>query len=164
MSGVSRANTERPYWVAWSQIPQVGPVRLQRLWQHFGNMATAWQADLSTLMAVEGIGLATAMEIDQGRSQIDVTSAYRDYAEANPQFWTPSDADYPRLLLEIPDPPPLLHYRGQVNSAENQAQALGVAIVGTRQPTEYGRRWTYRIAQALARAGVTVISGLADGI
>ncbi|MEO0410104.1 MAG: DNA-processing protein DprA, partial [Cyanobacteria bacterium P01_A01_bin.135] len=47
---------------------------------------------------------------------------------------------------------------------ENQAQALGVAIVGTRQPTEYGRRWTYRIAQALARAGVTVISGLADGI
>lgn len=164
MIGPSSANTERPYWVAWSQISSVGPVRLQRLWRHFGSLETAWRAAAADLMAVEGIGLATAMDIDQGRSAIDPSDTYLSYVEANPDFWTPSDSDYPRLMLDSPDPPPVLHYRGKVDLNENHGKTLAVAIVGTRQPTEYGRRWTYRISQTLAHAGVTVISGLASGV
>ena len=164
MIGPSSANTERPYWVAWSQISSVGPVRLQRLWRHFGSLETAWRAAAADLMAVEGIGLATAMDIDQGRSAIDPSDTYLSYVEANPDFWTPSDSDYPRLMLDSPDPPPVLHYRGKVDLNENHGKTLAVAIVGTRQPTEYGRRWTYRISQTLAHAGVTVISGLSSGV
>jgi len=119
---------------------------------------------MSALLEVEGIGLATAMDIDAARSHLDPMTCYLAYAQKNPCFWTPPDPDYPRLLLEIPDPPPLLHYRGQSYQDENQGHTLAVAIVGTRHPTEYGRRWTYRISQALARAGVTIVSGLAEGI
>ncbi|MGB3615568.1 MAG: DNA-processing protein DprA [Elainellaceae cyanobacterium] len=164
MTESNHSTTDRPYWVAWSQLPGVGPIRIQRLWQHFGSLAAAWQADTAALLEVEGIGLAIAMAIETARSRFDPVACYVAYAQKNPHFWTPSDPDYPRLLLEIPDPPPLLHYRGRVEQAENQGQTLAVAIVGTRHPTEYGRRWTYRISQVLARVGATVVSGLAEGI
>lgn len=155
---------DRPYWVAWSKLPNIGPIRLQRLWKHFGTLATAWEADMGALLEVEGIGLRMAMEIAEQRLRFDPKACYAAYAEKNPLFWTPADPGYPRLLLEVPDPPPLLHYRGRVEPAENQGQVLAIAIVGTRHPTEYGRRWTHRISRALAQSGVTVVSGLADGI
>ena len=71
-----------------------------------------------------------------------------------------SDAAYPRALRVVPDAPPCLFIRG--NLEENDARA--VAIVGTRQVTEYGRGLAHRFALELARAGVTVVSGLARGI
>ncbi|MGK7885491.1 MAG: DNA-processing protein DprA, partial [Crocosphaera sp.] len=80
------------------------------------------------------------------------------------QFWTPSDDNYPRLLLEIPSPPPLLYYQGQVNLLENQGNAPIVGIVGTRHPTDHGRRWTRKIAIALVKHGFTIVSGMAAGI
>ncbi|MGF1537853.1 MAG: DNA-processing protein DprA [Elainellaceae cyanobacterium] len=158
------SNPDRPYWVAWSKLPHIGPIRLQRLWKRFGSLAAAWGADTSALLEIEGIGLGTAMDIGAQRSRLDPQTCYAAYAEQNPAFWTPADPDYPRLLLEIPDPPPLLHYRGRVSPAENQGHTLAIAIVGTRRPTEYGRRWTSRISRQLAQAGVTVVSGLAEGI
>jgi DNA processing protein len=86
------------------------------------------------------------------------------HSAKNPYFWTPADADYPRLLLEIPSPPPVLYYRGQVHPQENQGIKPLVGIVGTREPTEYGKRWTRKISTALARHGFTVVSGMAAGI
>ena len=71
-----------------------------------------------------------------------------------------SDAAYPRALRVIPDAPPCLFIRG--NLMEDDARA--VAIVGTRQVTEYGRGLAHRFALELARAGITVVSGLARGI
>ncbi|MGF1512324.1 MAG: DNA-processing protein DprA [Elainellaceae cyanobacterium] len=160
----SGQSPDRPYWVTWSKLPHIGPIRLQRLWKHFGSLEAAWRADSGALLEVEGVGLGTAMEIEAQRSRFDPQACYAAYAQQNLAFWTPADAGYPRLLLEIPDPPPMLHYRGRVEPAESQGQTLTVAIVGTRRPTEYGRRWTHRISRALAQAGVTIVSGLAEGV
>jgi DNA processing protein len=68
------------------------------------------------------------------------------------------------LLIEIATPPPLLYFRGEVELAENLGETPLVAIVGTRQPSEYGIRWTRQISTALAKNGFTVVSGLAEGI
>jgi DNA processing protein len=57
-----------------------------------------------------------------------------------------------------------LYYRGQVEPEENQGIKPMVAIVGTRYPTEHGRRWTHRISSAVAQNGFTVVSGMAAGI
>jgi DNA processing protein len=75
-----------------------------------------------------------------------------------------ADDPYPRMLLETGDPPPLLYYRGQVQITENQGNTPLVAIVGTRDPSEYAKRWTRKIAYALAQRGMTVVSGMAEGI
>lgn len=155
---------ERAYWLAWSQIAGVGPTLLMRIYRHFGSLAAAWDAGMADLEAVEGIGEMTARAIAAARSSLNPASLLAEHQRDNPNVWTPADADYPRLLTEIPDPPPLLYYRGQVALAENRGDVGLVAIVGTRNPSSYGKQWTYRLVEALVQAGFTIVSGLAEGI
>ena len=67
--------------------------------------------------------------------------------------------DYPSLLKEIYDPPPVLYCRGELQEAE-----LPIGIVGSRSPSEYGRNMAYRFAKELAEAGACIVSGLAYGV
>ncbi len=70
------------------------------------------------------------------------------------------DPHYPAPLREIPDPPPALYLRGSV-----EALALpAVAVVGARLSTVYGQNVARMLGEDLARAGCTVVSGLARGI
>ena len=155
---------ERAYWLAWSQINGIGPILLQRLHQHFNSLAEAWTAKPVDLMRVEGLGKQIIETILQERTQLNPQEFIEKHLIKNPCFWTPADPDYPRLLLEISTPPPVLYYRGLVDVKENQGITPTVAIVGTRSPSEYGRRWTRKISTALAKSGFTVVSGLAAGI
>ncbi len=155
---------ERAYWLAWSQINGIGPILLQRLHQHFPTLAEAWMAKPVDLMRVEGFGKQTIDTTLAERSKLNPEEFIEQHLIKNPCFWTPADQDYPSLLLEIPSPPPVLYYRGLVDLKENHGITPTVAIVGTRSPSEYGRRWTRKFSAALATNGFTVVSGLAAGI
>lgn len=155
---------ERTYWLAWSQINGIGPILLQRLQQHFNTLAEAWMAKPVDLMRVDGFGRQTIETTLQAREKINPEEFIEKHLIKNPYFWTPADSDYPRLLLEIHSPPPVLYYRGNVDVKENQGITPTVAIVGTRSPSEYGRKWTRKFSTALAKNGFTVVSGLAAGI
>lgn len=153
---------ERAYWLAWTQIKDVGPVLIKRLHEHFGSLAQAWQAEPSELLAVDGIGLMTAGQIERMRSRINPERLLEQHEAQYPQFWTPADADYPSLLWEIPDPPPILYYRGSLRP--NHDPRITVGIVGTRRPSSYGRRWTQRLSRHLSEQSFTIVSGMAAGI
>ena len=155
---------ERAYWLAWSQILGIGAVSLKKIYQHFGSLEEAWNAEAIAFAKVEGLGNKASAGIQQGRSTINPEALIERYLQQNPLFWTPSDANYPRLLLETPSPPPLLHYLGQVKQTENAGIVPTVGIVGTRNPTEYGKRWTKKITQALVKHGFGIVSGMAAGI
>lgn len=155
---------ERTFWLVWSQISGVGPILLRRLQQHFGTLGAAWEATPAKLREVEGFGAKTVEAVVGKRSQIDPEKFLQQHLQKNPYFWTPADAEYPRLVLETPNPPAVLYYRGKVQPQENQGITPTVGIVGTRQPSEYGIRWTRRISAALAKQGFTIVSGMADGI
>jgi DNA processing protein len=156
--------SESAYWLAWSQLSGIGPILLQRLQQHFGNLETAWKASPGELRKVEGFGFQTLEKVVQQRNRLNPEQLLTQHQQINPNFWTPADAEYPHLLREIPSPPPLLYYRGEVDLQENSGQKPLVGIVGTRQPTEYGIKWTRQISTALAKNGFTVVSGMAEGI
>ena len=155
---------EKAYWLAWSQISGVGPILLHRIQQHFGSMAEAWTAPSKAFTAIEGFGNKLITAVEQGRSRLKPNQILAEYNLHNPHFWTPAESEYPRLLLEIPSPPPILHHRGQVNLEENLGIKKSIAIVGTRYPTEYGKRWTRKISHTLAQHGFTIVSGMAAGI
>ncbi|WP_448560550.1 DNA-processing protein DprA [Trichothermofontia sp.] len=156
--------SERAFWLTWSQIEGLGTTLIRRLAQQFGSLATAWEADLAALGRVEGIGPQLLERIVIARRDLDPATLLAEHQRHNPHFWLPIDPDYPRLLLEIPSPPSCLYYHSIVDPAEITGQIPAIAIVGTREPSEYGRRWTRRIATALARQGVVVVSGMAEGI
>lgn len=155
---------ERAFWLAWSQITGVGPVLLRRLQQHFGHLAVAWTASASELLAVEGFGKETVKVVVEERSRLHPEQLLQEHSAKNSCFWTPADADYPRLLLETSNPPATLYYRGQVQPEENQGVKPAIGIVGTRRPSEYGKRWTRKLSAALAKNGFTVVSGMAKGV
>ena len=158
------SSLERAYWLGWSKVPGVGPTLMLRLYRQFGSLAAAWEANAAALEQVDGVGRLTAVAAVAGRSPLNPAELLAEHERTNPHFWTPADADYPQLLLEMPDPPPLLYYRGQVDGRENRGEVTAIAMVGTRTPSDYGRKWTGRISKALALAGFTVVSGLAEGV
>ncbi len=91
----------------------------------------------------------------------DRASLVLEHAEAcHARVLVSGDLDYPAILLELPDPPPILFAIGSLA----MLGAPSVAIVGTRRASAYGERVTAELATALARSGVTVVSGMARGV
>ncbi len=155
---------EKAYWLAWSQIKGIGATLLNRIYQHFGNLSVAWVAPDSELGQIEGFGSKLIAQIQEARSQIKPEKLLTQHLQDNPQFWTPADPEYPRLLLEIPSPPPVLYYRGKFNLEGNLSVTPAIAIVGTRYPTKYAKDWTKRISKFLTQQGFIIVSGMAAGI
>ncbi|MBD2107493.1 DNA-processing protein DprA [Nodosilinea sp. FACHB-13] len=155
---------ERAYWLAWAQAYGLGPILLKRLCSHFGTLSAAWHAEGAALLEVEGIGLGTGSKLVEYRQTVSPLELLASYEQQHPNFWTPADAEYPALLYEITDPPPLLFYRGQPELAGALHLVPSVGVVGTRNPSDYGQRWTRRLTQQLVAHDVIVISGLAKGV
>lgn len=155
---------EKAYWLAWSKISGIGAVSLKKIYLHFGSLEAAWQSEAIAFAEIDGLNSKAAAAIKTGRHKIDPEALITEHYRQNPRFWTPADDDYPRLLLEIPSPPPLLYYSGRVEPKENSGIVPLIGIVGTRNPTEYGKRWTKKIAQALVRHGFGIVSGMAAGV
>jgi len=152
---------ERTYWLAWSQMPGIGPVLLSRLRKAFPSLETAWRASARELQKIEGLGPKTAEEIVVARRALHPQRLWEEHCQENASFWLPLDDEYPKLLQEIPDSPSVLYVAGPWQQWD---ETKTVAIVGTREPTVYGQRWARRLAEGLGRAGFTVVSGLAQGI
>ncbi|HIK20210.1 MAG TPA: DNA-protecting protein DprA [Synechococcus sp. M44_DOE_062] len=155
-----RGEPERSYWLAWAQIKGIGPHRLKRLAEFFGSLEQAWQADAPALQQVEGIGPTLAQSISSARPALKPQEILEQTLKPGIPFMTPADPEYPPLLWELPDPPPVLYVLGKCPDWEQPA----IAIVGTRAPTAYGLHWTKQISAALVEAGCVVVSGLAAGI
>jgi DNA processing protein len=154
---------ERIYWLAWSKVNGVGPILVDRLYQQFGSLETAWNAADEKILQIEGVGALSGAKILAARAQIDPLKLLAEQAISNPNWWARSDADYPRLLAEIPSAPGVLYYRGQAETIQ-QSGDLTIGIVGTRHPSEYGSRWARKISTCLAQNGFTIVSGMALGI
>lgn len=152
---------ESAYWYAWSQIKGVGPVLIKRIYEHFGGLKAAWYSNDRDLLAVAGLGTLTVSSIVEQRRGIEPEALWAKHQLENPHIWTPADPNYPKLLWEIPDPPPLLYWQG---SLQTWTESYTIAIVGTRSPTPYGLKWAEKISASLAERGFVIVSGMAEGI
>ena len=147
------------YWVALNRVPQLGTVRFRRLEDYFGGLDKAWEASPSELRAA-GIEERPAREIVAARGRISPDAEIERLSQGGVEAVTWHDPNYPPRLKEIPDPPPVLYYKGTLLPSDERS----VAVVGTRGPTTYGREAAAVLVADLARIGITIISGLARGI
>lgn len=138
----------------------VGPVRLRKLIEHFGDIAHVLAASSSALQRVDGIGPKVAEAIAQSRAPEASEREIARAEECGVRILCREDAEYPRPLLHVPDPPTCLYVRGRLEPAD----AIAVAIVGTRRCSSYAREQAMRFGELLAGAGFTVISGFARGV
>lgn len=156
-------SAERPYWIAISLVPGVGPVGFARILARFGSARAAWAAGEELLSCLPRVPLDAMAGLRRLRRSGATAVARRVEAEvrrAGGATLTALDDGYPPAL-RVTDPRPAVLYRaGDAAAFETPA----VAIVGTRRATGYGRSAAQELADELARAGVTVVSGLAIGI
>jgi DNA processing protein len=146
--------------VRLSLVEGVGPRLTRSLLSTFGSPAAVLAAPQQQLGQVAGIGPKVAAAIVAARGDSAAETEIRAAWQHGIAILTSQHDEYPRLLSEIHDPPAVMYRRGQPQ-ADDQ---LAVAIVGTRHATRYGAAQAERLAGELARAGVTVVSGLARGI
>lgn len=157
---------ERPYWIATSQVPGLGPAAFARLLSDTGSLRAAW-IDGTVDTAVAALPAGAHAEAHEAVRTMRARGIHRQADElvarakregARPL--TALDPDYPPTLAHLDPRPPLLWAVGDPHAWQSTA----VAVVGTRRPSGYGRASAEEIGDELARAGVTVVSGLAIGI
>jgi DNA processing protein len=141
-------------------IPGVGPRIRQALLDAFGSAAAVLAARSEQLRQVPGVGPKLALSILEHRRSDAAERELARCREAGTRLILLEDPEYPPALATISDPPGVLYCQGTLEPRDR----LAVAIVGSRRCTHYGRRQAERLAGALARAGVTIVSGLARGI
>ena len=146
--------------VALNLLPKIGPVRVRRLLEVFGDPAAILGASKDRLMRVDSIGEETAKILQSWQDHADPTTELREAAERGISIITQDDADYPTPLRDAYDPPLLLYVWGKLEARDKHS----IAIVGSRRATHYGTQATKKFSYQLAHAGFTIISGLARGI
>lgn len=150
------------YYHAFNLMPSLGPVRIKRLIHHFGSLEQAWEAakNIGALTEVKGIGRSLAEKVVREHSDINLDKSWSEFEQKGYSYVMWDEDDYPCLLKEIYDAPPLLYYLGDLSVSV----APCLAIVGSRRHTSYGKDVAYKFAADLTNYDITVVSGMARGI
>jgi DNA processing protein len=144
-------------------VDGIGPARLSALLARFGSPERVLAAREDELLAVPGFGREFVKRVRAAASDEGLRrtrAAMETLRGVDAVAITPADAAYPDAFRTLPDPPYLLFAIGTLELLG--APAIGV--VGTRSPTDYGRRAAMQLSGELARAGLAIVSGMARGI
>lgn len=149
---------DRPYRMALSGAPGIGPRRFKTLMEAFGNAKEAWKASPAALLAL--LGENQTHNLEEYRAKIEPLQEWEKLKKKEIHCLFSDEDSYPRLLKQISAPPPVLYYRGEYRPDDE----VSVAVVGSRSATPGGLALAEELAGELAAQGVTVISGMARGI
>lgn len=158
-NAAAQSEASRLGWLGLAWFEEFGSRTLHKLWTHFRcDGEAAWRVGTRALRAL-GVRDATASAFAEWRRGIDPAVCARRCAAEGIRFVLPCDAEYPRDLLAVSDPPLGLFCRGGA-----LAHPFAIGVVGTRGATAYGLRATRHVVEPLAAGGAAIISGLALGI
>lgn len=148
------------YQIALTMVPHIGDVHARALLQHFGDAQKIFSARQSHLDKFPGIGTVRAQSIKTFSNFQRAEQELRFIEQYKIAVFGQTDAGYPKRLLNCYDSPLLLYFKGNANL--NHPKIL--AIIGTRNHSDYGKEMTRRIIEDLSTENILVLSGLAVGI
>ncbi len=148
------------YWIALNLVPGIGSIAYRNLITAFKDPRRVFEAPQRELRKVEGVG----PKLVEALTGFSLESRLKDELKRMDDFGvsvvTYQDGAYPKNLLAIYDPPPVLYVRGEFMARDDVA----IAIVGSRMATRHGKALTERLGRDLAARGITIVSGMARGI
>ncbi|MBC6699390.1 DNA-processing protein DprA [Hymenobacter sp. BT190] len=149
--------------VALTLFPNIGPQLTRQLMSYGGSARNVLHLPPGKLLKIPGVGPATAAILtgaERGNALRQAEASLRRAEKDGVQLLFYTSKQFPARLKLIPDAPALLYYQGTADL--NQPKTL--AIVGTRQATDYGREQTERLINGVAPHRPLIVSGLAYGI
>lgn len=148
----------KPYLIALNKIEQIGPRTLVKLLQHWPDLEELFRLSEQQLQQA-GLPAKMALAISTFNFK-ELEADFRWQEKSNHHLLTWEDSNYPTLLKEIYDPPPILYAIGELSCLQQPT----IAIVGSRKPSITGSELARRFAYELTKNNLTVVSGLAQGI
>lgn len=152
---------KKKYWIAFSSIEQIDSSFVQKLWEYFGDIETAFNASISDLKQIEGLSVKKSENFIKCRDKIDIDKKFAEIETRGINFLTLEDESYPKMLRQISNPPAVLYYKGKLFEC-NLDKTL--AVVGSRRASTNGKDDLRKILSGLAYTDVCIVSGLASGI
>ncbi|OGL40302.1 MAG: DNA protecting protein DprA [Candidatus Schekmanbacteria bacterium RIFCSPHIGHO2_02_FULL_38_11] len=146
-------------WIALNLVSGIGKILFTRLLQHFGTASNVLKVSYNDLIKVRGIGDKLAKEIISLKDGRLIEEELRLINENSVEVLTLDSPEYPATLKTIHNPPPVLYVKGSIKDFEP-----GIAIVGSRNPTYYGKAITEKLTGELVARGFAIVSGMARGI
>lgn len=146
-------------------VEGIGPGKIRNLLAKFKSIEKILSANYNSLLNIDGISYQLAGRILKINQNIPKIKDWLDKQLSNLQklkaeIITIWDENYPNLLKKIFDPPLILQVKGNLTEKDQ----FSIAMVGTRQPTNYGKIISERIASDLVSQNITIVSGMARGI
>lgn len=159
-SGYKNSLEKVKNWILLSKISSYGFSGINNLVEKVGSPDEIISAPLEKIKHVSKIEKGTIKLIRKKALEISLEDDYRLIQKHNVKLIKYTDPSYPDSLKNISDPPFLIYLRGELKKEDEKA----VALVGTRRATAYGKIAAKKLARELARAGLTIVSGMARGI
>ena len=148
------------YWLWLTTRKGLRPEHAVRLLEHFGTPEGAYFADPGEYDLLSDLPLPVRTAL-QEKHLAEAEGILADCERLGLRILTLGDADYPDRLKNIYDPPAVLYVKGRLPAFDEE---IAVAVVGSRRPSEYGKRMAGRLGLELAREGALVVSGIAQGL
>ena len=149
------------YWIAFSAIEQLDSTFIQRLYNYFGDIEIAFNAELKDLKEIEGLSDKKAENFIEKKKNINPDKALEEVLKRNIKFITFDSSDYPYMLSQISNPPMTIFYKGDLSTCNLDRT---VAFVGSRRASLNGKDGVKRVISDLRNTDVCIVSGLASGI
>lgn len=153
-------NDDLKFWIALTFIKDVGPITIKKLLSIFRSPENIFNASLKDLLNIPDIGDVRAKNIYEFSLWDRVDREISAIKEKNIKIIKYTDKEYPETLRQIEDSPILIYCYGEFLDDDKYS----VAIVGSRNMTEYGFMVTDKLSYELASLGITIVSGMARGI
>ena len=145
-------------WLILSSIKGVGEKSLKVLYDRFGSAEEILSLSESELLPIVGKTKARAIHSREGIDERTIEKVIKVVEREGIKVTTLEEDTYPSKLHEIPDPPPILFYRGNISIP------YSAGVVGARKPNAYTLRWVEDLVSGLSNKGIGVVSGGAQGV
>jgi DNA processing protein len=149
------------YYLSFSYFLGIGPYRFKQLKDKYQTVAQAYSAPMNEIAEVIGHQLALKFQIH--RNIFNFGKELENLRRKNITVLTLANPLYPQQLLHISDPPICLYIKGEIQNLDVSLNKC-FSVVGTREPTEYGRHMTKLFIKELSERGLIIVSGMAKGI
>ena len=146
-------------WFCLKSVPGIGNHLFKRLINRFNSPESVFQVSAEELLQVDGLSARQVEAIQNFKTPDRVKRELAQVDQKKVKVTTLTDPAYPALLREIPDPPPYLYVSGNLDGSPRN-----IAVVGSRNATEYGISTTQKLCADLTAFGISIISGIRTAI
>lgn len=149
------------YYIAFSSIEQLDSRFVQRLFNYFGCIEKAFNADLKELSQIDELSVKRTETFLKLRDKVDIDKCFSEVINRGLKYITFENDEYPYLLKQISNPPMMFYYKGDLKSCNLDRT---IAVVGSRRASTNAKDTLTKIILELQNTDITIVSGLATGI